>query len=92
MQADVTVALVDRERMRPARMPGSSCRHDMNVTQDLDIFTLILNASIVVKVVMLLLLLVSFMSWMFIFQEMVLDPAAPCGRRRVRRNSGAART
>ena len=41
----------------------------MNVTQDLDIFTLILHASIVVKVVMLLLLLVSFMSWMFIFQK-----------------------
>ena len=41
----------------------------MNVTQDLDIFTLILNASIVVKAVMLLLLLVSFMSWMFIFQK-----------------------
>ena len=41
----------------------------MNVTQDLDIFTLILHASIVVKVVMLLLLVVSFMSWMFIFQK-----------------------
>jgi biopolymer transport protein TolQ len=41
----------------------------MNVTQDLDIWTLILNASIVVKVVMLLLLSVSFMSWMFIFQK-----------------------
>jgi biopolymer transport protein TolQ len=41
----------------------------MNVTQDLDIFTLILHASIVVKVVILLLLLVSFMSWMFIFQK-----------------------
>ena len=41
----------------------------MNVTQDLDILTLILHASIVVKVVMLLLLLVSFMSWMFIFQK-----------------------
>ena len=41
----------------------------MNVTQDLDIITLILHASIVVKVVMLLLLLVSFMSWMFIFQK-----------------------
>jgi biopolymer transport protein TolQ len=41
----------------------------MNVTQDLDILTLILNASIVVKAVMLLLLLVSFMSWMFIFQK-----------------------
>ena len=41
----------------------------MNVTQDLDIWTLVLNASIVVKVVMALLLVVSFMSWMFIFQK-----------------------
>jgi len=41
----------------------------MNVTQDLEIWTLIVNASIVVKVVMLLLLSVSFMSWMFIFQK-----------------------
>jgi biopolymer transport protein TolQ len=39
------------------------------MTQDLDILTLILNASIVVKAVMLLLLVVSFMSWMFIFQK-----------------------
>jgi biopolymer transport protein TolQ len=41
----------------------------MTVTQDLDIWTLIVNASIVVKVVMVLLLVVSFMSWMFIFQK-----------------------
>jgi biopolymer transport protein TolQ len=41
----------------------------MNLTQDLDIWTLILNASVVVKAVMLLLLSVSFMSWMFIFQK-----------------------
>jgi biopolymer transport protein TolQ len=41
----------------------------MNLTQDLDIWTLIVNASIVVKVVMFLLLAVSFMSWMFIFQK-----------------------
>jgi biopolymer transport protein TolQ len=41
----------------------------MTVTQDLDIWTLILNASLVVKVVMLLLLAVSFLSWMFIFQK-----------------------
>jgi len=41
----------------------------MNVTQDLDIWTLIANASVVVKVVMLLLATVSFMSWMFIFQK-----------------------
>jgi biopolymer transport protein TolQ len=41
----------------------------MNLTQDLDIWTLILNASIVVKAVMILLLAVSFMSWMFIFQK-----------------------
>ena len=37
--------------------------------QDLDIWTLILNASFVVKVVILLLLVVSFLSWMFIFQK-----------------------
>jgi biopolymer transport protein TolQ len=41
----------------------------MTLTQDLDIWTLILHASIVVKVVMLLLVAVSFMSWMFIFQK-----------------------
>jgi biopolymer transport protein TolQ len=41
----------------------------MTVTQDLDIWTLILHASIVVKVVMALLAAVSFMSWMFIFQK-----------------------
>jgi biopolymer transport protein TolQ len=41
----------------------------MTVTQDLDIWTLIAQASIVVKVVMLLLAAVSFMSWMFIFQK-----------------------
>ena len=41
----------------------------MNLTQDLDIWSLIVNASLVVKVVMFLLLAVSFMSWMFIFQK-----------------------
>jgi biopolymer transport protein TolQ len=41
----------------------------MNISQDLDIWTLILHASIVVKVVIFLLLAVSFMSWMFIFQK-----------------------
>ena len=41
----------------------------MNVTQDLEIWTLILHASIVVKVVMGLLIVVSFMSWMYIFQK-----------------------
>lgn len=41
----------------------------MTVTQDLDIWTLIVNASFVVKVVIVLLLVVSFMSWMFIFQK-----------------------
>jgi biopolymer transport protein TolQ len=38
-------------------------------TQDLDIWTLILHASFLVKVVMTILLVVSFMSWMFIFQK-----------------------
>ena len=41
----------------------------MTATQDLDIWTLIVHASLVVKVVMFLLLAVSFMSWMFIFQK-----------------------
>ena len=39
------------------------------VTQDLDIWALILHASFVVKVVLVVLLAVSFMSWMFIFQK-----------------------
>src|SRR3981081_1056423 len=38
-------------------------------TQDLDIWTLILHASLVVKVVIGILVAVSFMSWMFIFQK-----------------------
>src|SRR5205814_3227566 len=37
--------------------------------QDLDIWQLILHASFVVKVVMGILVIVSFMSWMFIFQK-----------------------
>jgi biopolymer transport protein TolQ len=41
----------------------------MTVTQDLDILTLVTHASVVVKVVLFLLLAVSFMSWMFIFQK-----------------------
>jgi len=41
----------------------------MTVTQDLEIWTLILNASLVVKAVMTLLLAVSFLSWMFIFRK-----------------------
>ncbi len=41
----------------------------MNVTQDLDIWTLIVHASLVVKIVLAILLAVSFMSWMFIFQK-----------------------
>src|SRR5260221_8145590 len=41
----------------------------MNVPQALHIGTLIPHASIVVKVVIFLLLAVSFMSWMFIFQK-----------------------
>jgi biopolymer transport protein TolQ len=42
----------------------------MNVTQDLEIWTLIASASLVVKFVMVLLLGVSFMSWLFIFMKM----------------------
>jgi biopolymer transport protein TolQ len=42
----------------------------MTVTQDLEIWTLVANASIVVKLVMALLLAVSFMSWLFIFSKL----------------------
>ena len=41
----------------------------MTMTQDLELWTLIANASFVVKGVMVLLLAVSFMSWMFIFRK-----------------------
>ncbi|TMH97077.1 MAG: protein TolQ [Betaproteobacteria bacterium] len=41
----------------------------MTVTQDIDIWTLVVNASVVVKVVLVLLIAVSFLSWMFIFQK-----------------------
>jgi len=41
----------------------------MSFTQDLEIWTLVANASVVVKIVLALLLAVSFMSWMFIFQK-----------------------
>ena len=41
----------------------------MNVSQDLSILSLIWNASVVVQVVMALLLVVSFMSWYFIFYK-----------------------
>ena len=41
----------------------------MTFTQDLEIWTLIVNASIVVKAVLALLLAVSFLSWMFIFRK-----------------------
>jgi len=41
----------------------------MNVTQDLSMLTLIWNASIIVQLVMALLLVVSLMSWYFIFRK-----------------------
>jgi biopolymer transport protein TolQ len=41
----------------------------MNVTQDLSIIELVMHASLVVKLVMLLLLGVSFMSWYWIFRK-----------------------
>jgi biopolymer transport protein TolQ len=43
----------------------------MTVTQDLSMWTLVLNASLIVKVVLALLLAVSFMSWMFIFRKWI---------------------
>ena len=41
----------------------------MNVSQDLSIIELILNASLVVKLVMLLLIGVSLVSWYWIFRK-----------------------
>ncbi|MBV2234867.1 MAG: protein TolQ [Sterolibacterium sp.] len=41
----------------------------MNVTQDLSIIELIVNASLVVKLIMLLLAVVSLMSWYWIFRK-----------------------
>ena len=41
----------------------------MNVTQDLSILELVAHASLVVKLVMLLLLIVSFQSWYWIFRK-----------------------
>lgn len=42
----------------------------MNVTQDISILNLVLNASLLVQGVMLLLLIVSVMSWTYIFRKM----------------------
>ncbi|MFZ1181637.1 MAG: protein TolQ [Herbaspirillum sp.] len=42
----------------------------MNVTQDLSFFALIANASVLVQLVMLLLLLASVFSWTYIFHKM----------------------
>jgi biopolymer transport protein TolQ len=43
----------------------------VNVSQDLELWTLIVNASLVVKLVILLLLAVSFLSWTFIFSKWI---------------------
>lgn len=42
----------------------------MNVTQDLSLMSLLTNASVLVQLVMALLLLVSLISWWFIFRKM----------------------
>src|SRR5207244_3183480 len=49
--------------------PRTRTGAQMTVTQDIDICTLVVNASVVVKVVLVLLIAVSFLSWMFIFQK-----------------------
>jgi biopolymer transport protein TolQ len=48
----------------------------MNVTQDLSVISLITEASLLVQLVMGLLLLVSFMSWWYIFRKMFTIRAA----------------
>ncbi len=42
----------------------------MNMTQDLSILAMFWNASVIVQIVMALLLVVSFMSWYFIFHKL----------------------
>jgi len=42
----------------------------MNITQDLSILAMFWNASVIVQIVMALLLVVSFMSWYFIFHKL----------------------
>jgi len=42
----------------------------LNITQDLSILTLVINASLVVKIVLLILVLASMMSWWYIFIKM----------------------
>jgi biopolymer transport protein TolQ len=42
----------------------------MNVTQDLSLMTLLTNASVLVQLVLVLLLLVSLISWWFIFRKL----------------------
>ncbi|MEO8936581.1 MAG: protein TolQ, partial [Burkholderiaceae bacterium] len=41
----------------------------MNVSQDMSILSLITNASVIVQIVLALLLLVSLMSWTYIFKK-----------------------
>ena len=43
----------------------------MNVTQDLSILSLIVNASTIVQIVLAILLIVSMMSWTYIFRKMI---------------------
>src|SRR4030095_7622573 len=45
-------------------------RQPMNVSQDLSLISLIGNASVLVQLVLALLLLVSMISWWFIFRKM----------------------
>ncbi len=42
----------------------------MNVTQDLSILSMVTNASVLVQLVMALLVVISFMSWLYIFRKL----------------------
>ena len=42
----------------------------MNISEDMSIVSLVTNASVPVQLVMALLLMVSFMSWLFIFRKL----------------------
>jgi len=64
----------------------------MNVTKTCRYFSLITNASVLVQLVMALLLVVSFMSWLFIFRKLFAIRQAGYRRRSSSATSGAAAT
>ena len=92
------VACVDTRKLQAARYSRFSVRthgttkvnFGIDLSGDLSFLDLVRNASLVVQIVPGLLLLVSIISWWYIFFKLfALEPASSDGRVS-RRNSGAA--